>query len=77
MKVAQLIEQLTRMDQDAEVHYRVPSGDYWGNELAFEAGQVQSEYIEFSDYHRENKLVDPESDSFNRENSKRIVLIDT
>ena len=60
MKVSQLIEQLGYMDKDAEVHFAYGYGVHWNTTVAPRVSEVSEGVVEFSDYHRMDKLVDDE-----------------
>jgi hypothetical protein len=60
MLVRDLIEQLGYMDQDAEVHFAYNYGDHWRTEVAPKVGSVGQGVVEYSDYHRMDKMVDDE-----------------
>ena len=60
MKVSQLIEQLGYMDKDAEVHFSYNYGDHWRTEVAPAVCQVSDGVVEYSEYHRMDKMVDDE-----------------
>jgi hypothetical protein len=60
MKVSQLIEQLQGMNPEAEVHYAYNYGDHWRTEVAPKVDRVDEGVVEFSDYHRMDKMVDYE-----------------
>ena len=79
MKVAQLIEELKNMDQDAEVHFAYGYGDHWRTTVAPKVTQVSEGLVKFSDYHRMDKLED-ESDMYEEdgdyEGTRRVVVID-
>ena len=81
MKVKDLIEQLGYMDQEAEVHFSYNYGDHWRTEVAPKVSQVFEGVVEFSDYHRMDKLVD-EEDTYDEETGdyktdvRRVVIIE-
>jgi hypothetical protein len=81
MKVSQLIEELQCMDQDAEVHFSYNYGDHWRSQVAPKVSQVFEGVVEFSEYHRMDKLVD-EEDTYDEETGdykadvRRVVVID-
>ena len=81
MKVSELIEQLGYMDKDAEVHFSYNYGDHWRSQVAPKVSQVFEGVVEFSEYHRMDKLVD-EEDTYDEETSdykadvRRVVVID-
>ena len=58
MKVSELIELLQGMDQNDQVHLAHSSGDYWRTVLAPSLDEVFSGYVQYSDYHRADKLLD-------------------
>lgn len=60
MKVAELIEILGRYNQDAEVHFSYNYGDHWRTEVAPAVCQVIDGVVEYSEYHRMDKMVDDE-----------------
>jgi len=60
MKVADLIAELQYMDADAEVHFSYNYGDHWRTEVAPKVGSISQGVVEFSDYHRMDKMVDDE-----------------
>ena len=60
MKVSQLIEQLGYMDQDADVHFSYCYGDHWHTEVAPRVSNITEGVVEFSEYHRMDKMVDDE-----------------
>jgi len=62
MLVKELIESLKYMDQDAEVHFAYNYGDHWRTEVAPKVSRVSEGVVEFSDYHRMDKLVTIEED---------------
>ena len=62
MKVKDLIEQLGYMDLEADVHFAYNYGDHWRTEVAPRVGSVAEGVVEFSDYHRMDKLVTIEED---------------
>jgi hypothetical protein len=81
MKVKDLIEQLGFQDPEAEVHFAYNYGDHWRTEVAPKVGRVFEGVVEFSDYHRMDKLVD-EEDTYDEETGdykadvRRVVVID-
>lgn len=60
MQVKQLIEQLLCMNPEAEVHFSYGYGDHWRTQVAPSVGTVEEGVVEFSDYHRMDKMVDDE-----------------
>jgi hypothetical protein len=80
MNVAQLIEQLQCLDQEAEVHFAYNYGDHWRTEVAPSVSRVDEGVVEFSDYHRMDKIVDDE-DCYDedtgdyKESVRRVVVL--
>jgi hypothetical protein len=67
MKVKDLIEQLGYQDPEAEVHFAYNYGDHWRTEVAPKVSQVFEGAVEFSDYHRMDKMVEEYEDQFDEE----------
>jgi hypothetical protein len=82
MLVKDLIEQLGYMDQEAEVHFAYNYGDHWRTEVAPKVSSVAEGVVEFSEYHRMDKLVTDEEDCYDEETGdykadvRRVVVID-
>jgi hypothetical protein len=82
MLVKELIESLKYMDQDAEVHFAYNYGDHWRTEVAPKVSQVTEGVVEYSDYHRMDKLVTDEEDCYDEETGdyktdvRKVVVID-
>ena len=66
MKVKDLIEQLGYMDRDAEVHYSYCYGDHWHTEVAPRVDSIEQGVVEYSEYHRMDKMVNDE-DCYNED----------
>jgi hypothetical protein len=85
MKVSELIEQLQYMDQDAEVHFAYNYGDHWRTEVAPAVTAVSEGVVEYSDYHRMDKVaedyedgedfIDEETGDYKKD-VRRVVIID-
>ena len=58
MKVKELIEILKEYDPEMEVHISYGYGDYWNTTVAPKAGYVEEGRVEYSEYHRMDKLVE-------------------
>ena len=82
MLVKELIESLKYMDQDAEVHFAYNYGDHWRTEVAPKVSQVTEGVVEYSEYHRMDKLVTDEEDCYDEETGdyktdvRKVVVID-
>ena len=60
MNVRKLIEHLQSMNPDAEVHFSYNYGDHWRTEVAPTVDRVDEGVVEYSEYHRMDKMVDDE-----------------
>jgi hypothetical protein len=58
LTVRELIHMLEYEDEDALVYFSYPSGDYWKTMIAEPVSEVNTEKIEFSEYHRSYKVLD-------------------
>jgi hypothetical protein len=67
MLVKELIESLKYMDQDAEVHFAYNYGDHWRTEVAPKIDRVDEGVVEYSEYHRMDKMVGEYEDQFDEE----------
>jgi hypothetical protein len=82
MLVKDLIESLKYMDQDAEVHFAYNYGDHWRTEVAPKVSQVTEGVVEYSEYHRMDKLVTDEEDCYDEDTGdyktdvRKVVVID-
>jgi len=73
MQVKKLIEMLQGMDQDAEVHFAYNYGDHWHTEVAPKVDRVDEGAVVYSDYHRMDKMVEPDDSVFDEETGEEIV----
>jgi len=73
MLVKELIESLKYMDQDAEVHFSYCYGDHWRTEVAPKVDRVDEGVVEFSDYHRMDRIVENDDSDFDEETGEEIV----
>ncbi len=76
MKVSDLIEALQGMDPNLEVHFQYNYGDHWRTQVAPSVGRVDMGFVKYSDYHRMDKLVEPDFDEEPEDNLKAVVVID-
>jgi hypothetical protein len=80
MLVRDLIEQLGFMNEDAEVHFSYCYGDHWRTEVAPRVSNITEGVVEFSEYHRMDKMVDDE-DCYDeatgdyKESVRRVVVL--
>jgi hypothetical protein len=81
MKVSQLIAMLEAEDQDADVHFSYGYGDHWRTEVAPKLSNVSEGVVEYSDYHRMDKLVTDEDEIYDEETGnykdtvRRVVVL--
>ena len=79
MKVSELIEQLGYMDKDAEVHFSYCYGDHWRTEVAPKISRVSEGVVEYSEYHRMDKMAREDYDDEDEQtvaSQRRVVIID-
>ena len=62
LTVKELVEQLKYMDQDAYVHFTYNYGDHWRTQVAPKISSVEMGLVKYSDYHRMDKVVEPDWD---------------
>ena len=67
MLVKELIESLKYMDQDSEVHFAYNYGDHWRTEVAPKIDRVDEGVVEYSEYHRMDKMIGEYEDQFDEE----------
>jgi hypothetical protein len=81
MLVKELIEILSRYEQEAEVHFSYNYGDHWRTEVAPAVCQVTDGVVEYSDYHRMDKLVTDEDECYDEDTGdykadvRKVVVI--
>ena len=82
MKVKELIEILQEYDPEMEVHTSYGYGDYWHTQVAPKVGYVEEGKVEYSDYHRMDRVVetdgywdDEEEGEEEKEALRRVLLI--
>ena len=62
MQVKELIEQLQDMDPEADVHFAYNYGDHWRTEVAPKVCRVDEGVVEYSDYHRMDRIAKEDYD---------------
>jgi hypothetical protein len=77
MNVRDLIECLEGMDPEAEVHFSYNYGDHWRTQVAPTVDSVEMGLVQYSDYHRMPKVVEPDWDEEDADEveGKAVVLI--
>jgi hypothetical protein len=73
MQVKELIEILSRYDQEADVHFAYGYGDHWRTEVAPAVGRVDTGAVVYSEYHRMDKIVENDDSDFDEETGEEIV----
>jgi len=73
MQVKELIEMLQGMDPEAQVHYAYNYGDHWRTEVAPKVGRVDEGAVVYSEYHRMDKMVEPDDSDFDEDTGEEIV----
>jgi hypothetical protein len=81
MLVKDLIEQLGYMNPEAEVHFSYGYGDHWRTQVAPRVSNVFDGVVQYSEYHRMDKLVEDEDEMYEEdgdynENVRKVVIID-
>ena len=74
MLVADLIEELKHMPQDAEVHFSYNYGDHWRTQVAPKVTEIYEGQVTYSDYHRMPKVVDECDDDEPSEGGLVVLL---
>ena len=76
MKVKDLIEQLGYMDPEMEVHFEYGYGDHWRTTVAPKVSTIEVGLVQYSDYHRMDKVVEQDyEDEEDEPKGKEVVLI--
>jgi hypothetical protein len=68
------------MDAEADVHFAYGYGDHWRTTVAPKVSQVFEGAVQYSDYHRMDKLADEDFEDEEPgnpdENTRRVVIIE-
>jgi hypothetical protein len=77
MNVAELIEELKYMPQDAEVHFSYNYGDHWRTQVAPKVTEVFEGAVVHSEYHRMPKVVefDYDDEDGDEAESNSVVIL--
>ena len=79
MTVQELIEELSLFPDDMEVEFEYNYGDYWRTTVCKEIKNIDTGYVEYSAYHRMDKLVDideeDDDDEEETEAKREVVLL--
>ncbi len=77
MKVADLIQELEYLDPEQELDVKIAynSGDYWRTVVAADIEEIEIVTVEYSDYHRKEKVIDSDDSDDEADNNVRKALI--
>jgi hypothetical protein len=79
MTVKELREVLADFDADMEVRFAYNYGDYWNSEVAADITDADIGQVQYSAYHRSDKVVDPDrdndDDSINALTAPHVVIL--
>ena len=77
MTVSELISELSFYPDDMDVEFAYDYGDYWNTTVCKEIKNIDTGYVEYSAYHRMDKLVDvdDDDDDTDSDTDKKEVLI--
>ena len=78
MRVKELIETLGYMDAEAEVHFAYNYGDHWRTEVAPKVSRVDEGVVEYSEYHRMDKIANEDYDDEDEatvDSQRRVVVL--
>ena len=80
MTVAELRNMLADFDADMEVRFAYNYGDYWNTEVAADITDADVDQVQYSAYHRSDKVVDPDKyddddDSINALTAPHVVIL--
>ena len=78
MTVQELINLLQWQDPDAEVHFAYNYGDHWRTEVAPKVSRVDEGVVEYSEYHRMDKIADEDYDDEDEatvDSQRRVVVL--
>lgn len=75
--VQDLIDELQSMDPNLEVRFTYNYGDHWRTQVAEKVRSIDMGIVQYSDYHRMDKVVEPDWDNEDGDDveGKAVVLI--
>lgn len=73
LTVQELIGMLSEYDPESEVMVQHKAGDYWRTPLASNVIDVDLTEVNYSSYHRQDKVVDDED--FGEEGNREVVIL--
>lgn len=75
MRVKDLIDELENFDPESEVVFSYNYGDYWNTTVAAPAEYIDEGTVVFSEYHRQDKVVEMADDEMDSDGRVRNVVI--
>ena len=72
MTVGQLRAALAQYPDDMPVGFAYPAGDYWGRTLMGEVSKLDTERVQYSDYHRTFQVLTEDRD---RDEDRDVTLV--
>jgi hypothetical protein len=75
MRVQDLIDELENFDPNAEVVFSYSYGDYWNTTVAAPAEYIDEGTVTYSEYHRQDKVVEMDDDEMDSDGRIRNVVI--
>ena len=75
MTVRELINELEFYPDDMEVEFAYNYGDYWNTTVCKKIKDIDKGFVEYSGYHRMDKLVEEDDEDEEESEKKREVLI--
>ena len=80
MTVAELRNMLADFDADMEVRFAYNYGDYWNTEVAADITDADVGQVQYSAYHRSDKVIDPDKydddgESINALTAPHVVIL--
>lgn len=75
MRVKELMEELENFDPESEVVFSYNYGDYWNTAVAAPAEYIDEGTVTYSEYHRQDKVVEMNDDETDSDGRVRNVVI--
>ena len=77
MKVRELMEELSALDQDADVHFTYNYGDHWRTMVVEKIKSVDECEVEYSEYHKSLALTgrDGDDDEDDDTEHKSVIVL--
>lgn len=75
MTVGEVIKRLQSFDDDMEVKFTYPSGDYWHSIVCGDITDIDIVGVQYSEYHRKDKLLDVDEVEVGLDENREIQQI--